>query len=106
MQEVSLLAATEGISVEEAEDQVLGTTHAIIGGYLVGIWGLPIDVVDAISFHHGVHALAPQNNPVYTAVHLAEALVSGFPINEDFLEADPELKDKVLECQNRLSKAS
>lgn len=34
------------------EMQVLGTTHAEAGAYLLGLWGLPEDIVSAIAHHH------------------------------------------------------
>jgi HD-like signal output (HDOD) protein len=39
-------------SLEEVEVQVLGTTHARIGAYLLGLWGLPRPIVDAVARHH------------------------------------------------------
>ncbi len=36
----------------EIEREILGTTHAEIGAYLMGAWGLPDGVVSAIAFHH------------------------------------------------------
>ena len=35
------LAAAEGIPLHQAETQVIGASHAEIGAYLLGIWGLP-----------------------------------------------------------------
>ncbi|KHE91903.1 MAG: HDOD domain-containing protein [Candidatus Scalindua rubra] len=35
-----------------AEYEVLNTTHAEIGGYLLGLWGLPTSVVETVVFHH------------------------------------------------------
>ena len=35
-----------------AEMQVIGTTHAAIGAYLLGLWGLPESIIDAVSLHH------------------------------------------------------
>jgi HD-like signal output (HDOD) protein len=36
----------------QAEEELLGTSHAEIGAYLLGLWGLPDLVVDAIAHHH------------------------------------------------------
>jgi len=38
--------------VFEVERQVLGADHADVGGYLLGLWGLPVPVVEAIALHH------------------------------------------------------
>lgn len=36
----------------EAEVNVIGTTHAGIGAYLLGLWGLPDVILEATAFHH------------------------------------------------------
>jgi HD-like signal output (HDOD) protein len=38
------LAAATAIPVHEAESRVIGVSHAEIGAYLLGIWGLPARV--------------------------------------------------------------
>jgi HD-like signal output (HDOD) protein len=44
-------AERDGIPLHEAErDQ--GWTHAHVGAYLLGLWGLPPAVVDAVARHH------------------------------------------------------
>ncbi len=52
----------------------MGATHAEIGGYLVGLWGLMDSVVEAIYFHH-----TPADDPEtgftpLTAVHVANSI--------------------------------
>lgn len=62
-----------------AEQQIFGAHHAEVGGYLLGLWGLPVPVVEAIALHHQP-STAP--NPVFgplTAVHVANALVNTQP---------------------------
>lgn len=39
-------------SVESLEMRRFGVTHAEIGGYLLGLWGLPADICSAVSQHH------------------------------------------------------
>ena len=43
----------EPLAIVEAERQVLGVHHGEVGGYLLGLWGLPMQVVDAVRLHHG-----------------------------------------------------
>jgi HD-like signal output (HDOD) protein len=45
-------ARAEGIPLHESEIQVLGTSHAEIGAYLLGLWGFPYPIVEAVAFHH------------------------------------------------------
>lgn len=41
-----------GTTMVAAEQQILGTTHAAIGAYLLGLWGLPVPIVEAVAHHH------------------------------------------------------
>jgi HD-like signal output (HDOD) protein len=34
------------------EQQELGVTHAELGGYLLGLWGLPATIVEVAAWHH------------------------------------------------------
>jgi HD-like signal output (HDOD) protein len=58
----------------QAEQEVFGATHAEVGAYLVGIWGLGDPIVEALAFHH-VPASSPKRSfgPLI-AVHAANAL--------------------------------
>jgi HD-like signal output (HDOD) protein len=46
------IARVEGIPLHEGEIQVFGTSHAEIGAYLLGLWGFPYPIVEAVAFHH------------------------------------------------------
>ncbi len=51
-QDVLKLAAAEAIPSWQAEQRVLGASHAEIGAYLLALWGLPQRVVEAVAWHH------------------------------------------------------
>ena len=58
----------------QAEYDWFGATHAEAGAYLIGLWGLPVPVVDAVSFHHEpAQCPMPTFGPL-TAVHVANVL--------------------------------
>ncbi len=67
-------ARTRRISMRDAEEQVLGASHAEIGAYLLGLWGLPDSIVEAVAFHHQPAKCAASAFDVVTAVHVANAL--------------------------------
>jgi len=46
------LVTTGGVSLEEAEAQILECDHSAVGGELAERWKLPRDVIDAIARHH------------------------------------------------------
>jgi HD-like signal output (HDOD) protein len=59
----------------EVEQELLGTTHAEVGAYLLGSWGLPLTMVETVAYHH-MPGNAPEDcRPVLAAVHAADALV-------------------------------
>lgn len=68
----------DGMPWHEAERAVFGATHAEVGAYLIGIWGLPPVVVGAILHHHDArYAPGHDTEAVATAIYLANALVTG-----------------------------
>lgn len=63
----------KNITFIEAEDQVLGFNHAQVGAQVAEKWNLPLELVEAIEFHHGPSQA--QINPRLTAiVHLADII--------------------------------
>jgi HD-like signal output (HDOD) protein len=61
-----------------AERAVMGITHAEVGAYLLNLWGLPLDIVDAVARHHAPGP-APRDRvltpaaAIYVASELASA---------------------------------
>ena len=60
----------------EAENKVLGFTHADIGKWLAEQWKLPNTVVDTTFFHH-TPSLAKRNLKRVAIIHLADYVVTG-----------------------------
>ncbi|MCP4252142.1 MAG: HDOD domain-containing protein [Candidatus Scalindua sp.] len=46
-----------GSDFVDAEYAVLKTSHAEMGAYLLGLWGIPDSVVEIVAFHHGPSSL-------------------------------------------------
>jgi HD-like signal output (HDOD) protein len=82
--------AKHGIPPHEAERRLLGASHAAIGAYLLGIWGLPDPVVEAIAFHHTPSECKHDTLSIVTAVHVATALESSLdrPLPESERDLD------------------
>ncbi|MCU7906973.1 MAG: HDOD domain-containing protein [Candidatus Thiodiazotropha sp. (ex Epidulcina cf. delphinae)] len=45
-------AKRDGTPLYEVEAESLWCDHAVIGAYLMGLWGLPFPVVEAVALHH------------------------------------------------------
>jgi putative nucleotidyltransferase with HDIG domain len=59
----------------DAETDTLGANHAHVGAYLLGLWGLPDNTVEAVAFHHEPDSVALASFAPLSAVHAADALV-------------------------------
>ncbi len=82
------LAANEKIPLIEAELDVFGATHAGLAAYLLGLWGLPAAIVEAVAFHHTPEKSGLKKCSALTAVHVASALfdeTGTAPLNEAYL---------------------
>ena len=71
------LAAAKGVSLHAAESEVLGSSHAEIGAYLLGIWGLPYPVIEAVAHHHSPLRVTQPEFDVLAAVAVAHAIAPG-----------------------------
>ncbi len=68
-------AARGGVTFAAAEKEIFGADHASIGGYLLGLWGLPPPVVEAIAFHHHPNLNSKKTFTPLAAVHVANVFV-------------------------------
>ncbi|MEP7153219.1 MAG: response regulator [Nitrospira sp.] len=66
----------------QAEHQIFGCTHAEVGAYLLGLWGISEPMVDAVAYHHAPARHAGGGFSVLTAVHVADHLQSEFSPTE------------------------
>lgn len=68
------LAHEHRLPLHAAEQQVFGATHAGVGAYLLGLWGLPAPIVEAVAFHHCPGQSADRKPGPLTGVHVASVL--------------------------------
>ncbi len=85
---------SEGVSMHVAERREYGVTHADIGGYLLGLWGLPYAVAEAVLCHHEPERVEQTQLDTLAAVHAANRLMNRHsePVVSDG-EAQPEAAD-------------
>jgi HD-like signal output (HDOD) protein len=57
----------------DLEYEIFGTSHAEIGAYLMGLWGLEYPVIEAIAFHHRPGKSLSNSTGLLTAVHFGDA---------------------------------
>jgi HD-like signal output (HDOD) protein len=66
----------EGIALDLAEVHANRVSHALVGAYLLSLWGLPTSIVEAVAFHHTPQWLPGLQFDATCAVHIADALVA------------------------------
>jgi HD-like signal output (HDOD) protein len=71
----------------DAEYELLDTSHAEVGAYLLGLWGIPDNIVGAVALHHNPMKAMDKQFSVLTAVHAANGLLE----QRDFSCADNDL---------------
>lgn len=95
--EAIALAKDTKMPLSKAEQQVFGATHAGLAAYLLGLWGLPVEIVEAVAFHDAPEKSDLKKVSALTAVHVANALcdeTEADSLNMDYL--------KEIGAENRL----
>jgi putative nucleotidyltransferase with HDIG domain len=73
---IHLLVRNKGVSVLEAEQELLGFDHAEVGGWLAKAWNLPARLVNPIAWHHApVNAKSEQL--IAAIVHFSDIMIRG-----------------------------
>jgi putative nucleotidyltransferase with HDIG domain len=86
-------AVSQGISFEMAETIVLGINHAEVGARILTNWTLPMEIVNAIQYHHAPQGTA-HNSMMLDIVHVANfmSLMIGIGIGRDGLQYQPSVE--------------
>lgn len=69
------LARKQQMQLCEVEKEIFGAHHGEIGAYLLGLWGLPLEVVESVALHHHPMSAKADAFGALTAVHIADYLV-------------------------------
>jgi len=85
-----VLKSLPGLPLCEAEAGVFGLTHAEVGAYVLGAWGLPLDLVEAVAYHHRPELFVLGDLIVPASLHVADAMVTELldPENGSNLDVD------------------
>jgi HD-like signal output (HDOD) protein len=74
--EVMAIHKEEGVTWPEAENQVFGASHPEVGAYLLGLWGLPDEIIAPVFCHHFPISDNQYKNDPSTFIIVAETEVS------------------------------
>ncbi len=68
------LARKQRLPFCEVEREFFGASHGEIGAYLLGLWGMPLDLLEVAALHHQPSRGIIKEFTVLTAVHVANAI--------------------------------
>lgn len=100
----------EGEEFTKAEYAEYATSHAEIGAYLLGLWGFPDAVVEAVACHHRPSQLHQGEFSLVTAVHVANAVLENAaqPVLDEEYLADigmtSHIPDWIALCNRHIGK--
>jgi HD-like signal output (HDOD) protein/CheY-like chemotaxis protein len=83
------LMQESGCGQVEAEEQLLGISHAEIGAYLLGLWGINSLVVEAIAHHHRPTRIPHSGFDISAALYVAHLLAHELDVHS----SDPQGKE-------------
>jgi putative nucleotidyltransferase with HDIG domain len=69
-------AQAEEKPLHQIEEELWGITHAEVGAYLLGLWGLPLRVTEAIAYHHSPSAVPHHRFDALAALYVANLLAT------------------------------
>jgi len=72
----------------EAEEAIFGTSHAEIGAYLLGLWGIHSTAVEAIAHHHHPTRIRHVGMDCSLAVYLSDLIAHGIDGPPDGSDAE------------------
>lgn len=72
LEKITILVLEQHRSFLEAEEAVLGINHADLGGKIAEHWNFPIEIRDAISFHHRPDLLEKEGKIMPWIVYMAD----------------------------------
>jgi HD-like signal output (HDOD) protein len=70
-----VLSQAHGEPLIKYEKEVIGATHAEIGAYLLGLWGLPYAIVEAVALHHAPHPVPSHGFDLLATLSVAHSLL-------------------------------
>ena len=90
--EAIALADAQRTLLFDAEFQILGFTHAVVGGELLQAWKLPASLEEAVMFHHNP-AAAPSFPAEAALVHVADIVAHSMGLGQSGERFVPALED-------------
>jgi HD-like signal output (HDOD) protein len=94
-------AKAEGLPLFTVETELMGVAHAKVGTYLLGIWGLPSPVVEAVAHHRHPDRVPQDSLDAVGIVYISNMLAhqatdpSASPESSERMTIDPDYLERL-----------
>jgi HD superfamily phosphohydrolase YqeK len=93
---VHSLARKQPVAIWDIEKEMFGANHGEIGGCLVGMWNMPMTIVDAVALHHEPPVGEYEGFTLLAAVHIANVLERELWLGEEEMKVGPVINTPFL----------
>ena len=83
LDKIDEIQVSQDLKFDEYENKFNNITHADVGAYLLGIWGLPDSIVEAVAYHHSKDELNIENITPAILVNLANRIANNSQLMTD-----------------------
>jgi putative nucleotidyltransferase with HDIG domain len=83
------LATNQNLPLWEVEKEIFGASHGEVGAYLLGLWGMPREILEVAALHHTPRQAPSLEFSAVTAVHVANILEREVHPNKDDSKTQP-----------------
>jgi HD-like signal output (HDOD) protein len=90
------LMLNQNLPLKEAELEVLGLDHQEIGSYLLERWNFPIELCNAVSYHHNPSKANQEDKLMATLIHFADYMTQVLKIGDFYWDEKMELDKEAL----------
>ncbi|MEO6096109.1 MAG: HDOD domain-containing protein, partial [Fibrobacteria bacterium] len=98
--EIQTLIFDKGFTCDQAEEAILGVTHAEVGAWLAERWNLPVILVEAIRYHQHPE-LCPRNAELPLLVYLGDYLSARCNLGKSGSRGIEAIPEPVLELARK-----
>ena len=88
-------ATRNKVELFQGEKDIFGATHMQAGAYLLGLWGMPEQIIEAVAFHHNPMAFSTQSFTPVAAVHVANVFAHRI-LDVEWAKVPPQIDEEFL----------
>ncbi|MCX7015240.1 MAG: HDOD domain-containing protein [Candidatus Sumerlaeota bacterium] len=86
-------ARGKGVRLDQAEQEILGVDHAMLGAYLLERWNLPQTILDGVRWHHDPGQAGATTREIASLIQLADIIANQCAVGSAGNPVEPSLEE-------------